>query len=223
MSDRTMELIRGANPYPGTLPPLPIEPVMRRLGEGGSLQPAARHRIPRPNIGGVMVAVSVVAALAIATLAITTLSHRHPGTATGSPPVSSSRQELLRTLGVLRRPQTRTDLLATRPGGEGGELPGIFRVARIRGACRGTHSLLLPCTVRLDTPLVRAVKIGDGYSGGDLSGEDRTLNRPGKTRRGSPDRIAGARALHHHQHAADEHASAAQPRPAPLRLCRQRR
>ena len=156
-----MELIRGANPYPGTLPPLPIEPVMRRLGEDGSLQPAARRRIPLPNIGGVMVAVSVVAVLAIAVLAITALGHRHPGTATGSPPVSSSRQELLRTLGVLRRPQTKTDLLAARPSGE---LPGIFRVARIRGACRGTHSSLLPCTVRLDKPLVRAVKIGDGYS-----------------------------------------------------------
>lgn len=157
-----MALIRGANPYPVELPPLPIEPVMRRLGEDGLLQPAARRRIPRPNVGGVMVAVSVVAALAIAVLAITTLSHRHPGMVVGRSSVSSSRQQLLRTLGVLRRPQTKTDLMATRPGGEGGELPGIFRMAAA-GVCRGMNSSLLPCTVRLDTPLVRAVKVGDGY------------------------------------------------------------
>ena len=157
-----MDLIRGANPYPGGLPPLPIEQVMRRLDEDGLLKPAIRRRMPLPNIGAVMVAVSVVAALAIAVWAITTLSHRHPDTVTGRAPVSSSRHELLRTLGVLRRPQTKTDLLATRPGGEGGELPGIFRIAAA-GACRGMNRSLLPCTVRLDTPLVRAVKVGDGY------------------------------------------------------------
>lgn len=157
-----MELIRGANPYPGQLPPLPIEPVMRRLGEDGPPEPAARRRIPLPNIGEVMVAVSVVAALAIAVLAITTLSHRHPRAVPGSSPVSSSRRELLRTLGVLRRPQTKTDLMATRPGGEGGELPGIFLIAAGR-VCRGRSSSPLPCTLRLDTPLVRAVKVGDGY------------------------------------------------------------
>jgi hypothetical protein len=157
-----MGLIRGANPYPDGLPPLPIEPVMRRLGEDGLFQPTVRRRIGLPKIGGVMVAVSVVAALAIAVLAIATL-HRHRTTVTGSSPVSSPRQELLRTLGVLRRPQTKTDLVATRPGGEGGELPGIFRVSTTRGACRGRNSLLAPCTVRLDKGLVRAAKLGDGY------------------------------------------------------------
>lgn len=158
-----MDLIRGANPYPGQLPQLPIEPVMRRLAEEGPLQPAARRRIPLPNVGGVMTAVSVVVTLAIAVVAITTLSHRHPGRVAGSSAVASSRQQLLRTFGVLRRPQTKTDLLATRPGGEGGELPGMFRVAAA-GACRGRNSSLLPCTLRLDKPLVRAVKLGDGYS-----------------------------------------------------------
>ena len=162
MTDRTIELIRGANPYPHELPPLPIDPVMRRLGEDGLRHPAARRRIPLPNSGGVVVAISVVVALAIAAWAITALTHRHRPTAAGSSPVSSSRQDLVRTLGVLRRPQTKTDLLATRPGGQGGELPGIFRLAST-GACRGRTSPLLPCTVRLETPLVRAVKVGDGY------------------------------------------------------------
>ncbi len=159
-----MGLIRGANPFPDGLPPLPIEPVMQRLAADGSRQPAATRRIPLPNVGGVMAAVSVVAALAVAVLAIATLGHRHPATITGNSPVSSSRQELLRTLGVLRRPQTKTDLMATGPGGEGGELPGIFRFSTIRGACRGRDRSLLPCTVRLDKPLVRDVRIGDGYS-----------------------------------------------------------
>lgn len=157
-----MELIRGANPYPRELPPLPIEPVMRRLGEDGSLEPAARRWVARPHIGGAMVAVSVVVALGIAVVAISALSHRHRTTVAGSSALRSSRQQLLGNLGVLRRPQTRTDLLATRPGGEGGELPGIFRISST-GACRGMNSSLLPCALRLDTPLVRAVKLGLGY------------------------------------------------------------
>jgi hypothetical protein len=111
MSDRTMDLIRGANPYPGKLPPLPIEPVMRRLVEDGSLQPAARRQLPFPSVGGVMAAVAVAVALAIAMVAITTLSARHRTPVAGSSPVASSRQELLRTLGVLRLPQAKTDLL----------------------------------------------------------------------------------------------------------------
>jgi hypothetical protein len=163
VNDRTMDLIRDANPYPGTLPPLPIEPVMRRLAEDPPPEPAARvRRTPRPNIGGVMVAVSVVVALGIAVAAIAAFSHSHRTTLAGSSPVASSRQQLLRTLGVLRRPQTKADLLATRPGGDGGELPGILRIASA-GVCRRENTSLLPCTLRLDTPLVRAVTVGDRY------------------------------------------------------------
>ena len=158
-----MDLIRGANPYPGELPSLPIEPVMRRLSEEESVQPFVRRRIPLPNTGRLMVVVSVAVVLAIAVLAITTLRHRHPSAVTGSSPVSSSRRELLHTLGVLRRPQTKADLLAARPGGEGGELPGMFRPAPTN-LCRGRiSSLLAICTARLDTPLVRAVNVGGGY------------------------------------------------------------
>ncbi len=162
MSDRTMERIRGANPYPTELPPLPLELVMRRLHEDESLLPAARRRIPIPNVGWVTAVVSVVVALAIAVVAITTLSHRHRTTVAGSSPVPSSRQQLQQTLGILQRPQTKSDLFAIRPGGQGGELPGMFRVASA-GACRGRTISLLPCTLKLDTPLVRAVKVGDGY------------------------------------------------------------
>lgn len=157
-----MELIRRANPYPRELPPLPIEPVMRRLVEDGQLEPLARRRIPLLNVGGVMAAISVVVALGVAVVAITALSH-HPRTkVTERSPVASSRQQLLETLGVLRRPQTRADLFAARPGGNGGELPSIFRLRRSPRLCRRSTSAL-PCTVSLDTPLVRAVNVGDGY------------------------------------------------------------
>lgn len=161
-----MALIRDANPYPEGLPALPIEPVMQRLAEAGSSQPAARRRIPLPSVGGVIAAISVLVTVAIAVVAITSLGHRSRTTVTATSPVASSRHELLQTLGILRRPQTRTDRLATRPGGDGGELPFILKVAALGGAsrrlCRNGSSAL-PCTLTLDTPLVRAVNVGDGY------------------------------------------------------------
>jgi hypothetical protein len=155
-----MDLIRGANPYPDDLPSLPIDPVMRRLREAGPLQPAARRRIPRPNTGGVMVLVTVVIALAIAVVAITAGSPGHRTSVAQRPPVSSSRQELLRTIGVLRRPQTKADLSVTRLAD--GLLPGILQGGSTRDACdQEPNSAPLRCKV--DTPLVRAVNVGDGY------------------------------------------------------------
>lgn len=157
-----MDLIRRANPYPHELGPLPMDAVRQRLAEEESRWPAIARRIPRPNLGGALTAISAAVALAIAVLAITALGHHPRTTVTGSSPLASSRHQLVETLGVLRRPQTKTDLLATQSGGGGGDLPGIFWV-RSAGACRGRTSSLLPCTVRLDTPLVRAVTLGHGY------------------------------------------------------------
>jgi len=180
VNDRTMDLIRGANPYPEGLPPLPIEPVMQRLAEAGSNQPAARRRISLRNVDGVIAVVSVLVVLTIAGVAVTTLGHRPRSAGTATSPVASSRYELLQTLGILRRPQTRTDLLATRPGGNGGELPGIFRAASLGVANRQLCpkvSNALPCTLTLDTPLVRAADIGGGY---------RAAIFPAKIERSSP-------------------------------------
>jgi hypothetical protein len=84
-----MDLIRGANPYPGTLPPLPIEPIMRRLSEDRSLQPGARRRVRLPSVGGIIAAVSVVMALAIAVLAIGLLGHRQAATTHPIPPAAT--------------------------------------------------------------------------------------------------------------------------------------
>jgi hypothetical protein len=152
MSDRTMDLIRSADPYPDGLPPLPIAPVIQRLAVAGSSQPAAKRRIPLPTVGGVIAAVGVLLAVAIGAVAITTLGHRSRPVVPASSTAVSSRHELLQTLGVLRRPQTRMDLLATRPAGDGGEFPGIFQVP-----------FPVRSPVRLDTQLVRAVNVGDGY------------------------------------------------------------
>lgn len=175
-----MDLIRSANPYPEGLPPLPIEPVIRRLADGGPGQPAATRRIPRPNLGGMVAAVSVLVAVVIAVVAVTTLRHRSQTQVTATPPVASSRDELVQTLGVLRRAQTRTDRAAIRPGGDGGELPGVFRVTALGAASRrlcADDSSALPCTLTLDTPLVRSVKIGDRY---------RAAIFPAKIKRPSP-------------------------------------
>jgi hypothetical protein len=217
MSDRTMALIRGANPYPDELPPLPIDPVMQRLAEDGPPQPATRRRIPLPNLGGVMAAISVAVALAIAAVALTALAPRHRTAVAGSSPIASSRQQLLRILGVLRRPQTKTDLLATRP-----ELPGIFRVSTVRGACRGESSTLLPCTVRLDKPLVRQVRIGAGYSAAIFPAKiERSTAR---AQRGEGVVIAlRAPGLYIITSMTPTPAGAARPRPVPLGVCRERR
>jgi len=175
-----MDLIRGANPYPEGLPPLPIKPVMQRLAEAGSSQSAAKRRISLRNVDGMIAVVSILVVLAIAGVAVTTLGHRPRTAVTATSPAASSRYELLQTLGILRRPQTRTDRLATRPGGNGGELPGIFRAASLGIAnqqlCpKGSNAP--PCTVTLDTPLVRAANIGGGY---------RAAIFPAKVERSSP-------------------------------------
>jgi hypothetical protein len=166
MSDRTMDLIRGANPYPEGLPPLPIEAVIQRLAENEPRRPPDRPRIRLPDVGGMITAVAALVALVIAVVAITTLGHRPRATVAPSSPVASSRHELLQILGILRRPQNRTDRSAIRPGGDGGELPGVFRVTALGAASRPPcpmGSRALPCTMRLDTPLVRAVNVGGGY------------------------------------------------------------
>lgn len=108
MSDPVLELIRGANPYPRELPPLPIEGVMRRLSMGEPSPPSpppSRRGLPIPGLGGAVVAFSVVLALAIAVVAIATLGHSRPATAPGR----ASLKVLLAQYAVLRRPQTAAD------------------------------------------------------------------------------------------------------------------
>jgi len=182
-----MDMIRAANPYPDELPPLPIEPVRHRLADTGSDRPQHRRGIRLPGMGGAVMAVSIAVAVVIAVVAITTLGHRRRARVSAASPVTSSRQELIQTLGVLRRPQDPSDRAAIRPGGDGGQLPGIFRVTAVplgsapRPACpRG--SIALPCTLRLDTPLVRAVNVGHGY---------RAAVFPAKIERSSPEAQRG--------------------------------
>jgi hypothetical protein len=104
---------------------------------------------------------SVLVAVGITVVALATLSHRHHPPASGTAP-ASTRTELLQTVGVLRRPQTKADLLSTRPPGVGGAAPGIFRRAT-SPVCQGENRPLLPCSFTLDGPLVRTVMAGGGY------------------------------------------------------------
>lgn len=87
MSNRTMERICRANPFPNELPAPPIEEVWRRLDARHEPQPRRGSRsggpLPAwlPGIGGVMTAISAIAAVAIAVLAIVLLGHNRSSTA----------------------------------------------------------------------------------------------------------------------------------------------
>lgn len=86
MSDPTIELIRGANPYPSELPPLPIEPVMRRLGDDGPGPVLAIPRVSRlkgPSRAWLRVrhaglGLAVAVPLLVAGLAVVLLGHHPP-------------------------------------------------------------------------------------------------------------------------------------------------
>ncbi|MBV9606355.1 MAG: hypothetical protein JO027_14660 [Solirubrobacterales bacterium] len=86
MSDRVMERVRHANPFPGELPAPPIEEVWRRLDAEPEPQPGpgARLRlVPAwlPSMGAVMTAMSVLMIVGIAVLAIVLLGHKRSTTA----------------------------------------------------------------------------------------------------------------------------------------------
>lgn len=79
---------------------------------------------------------------------------------------ASRRRQLIETLGVLRRPQTRADRYSARPRGEGGLLPSVFRLWTSK-ACRGAKRSRGPCALQLDTQLIRTVSVpGSGYEVG---------------------------------------------------------
>jgi hypothetical protein len=94
MSDRAMDQIRGANPFPDELSAPPIETVLRRLDGAEGDRPAARRRLRLPSAGGVIAAISSVSAVAIAVVAIALLGHHqdasratqasHPATLPGT-------------------------------------------------------------------------------------------------------------------------------------------
>ena len=81
MSDNLIDLIRGANPFPGELPAPAIEPVRRRLegGDRGPRSPARRARLP--ILDATLGALGVATAVAVAVLAIALLGHIRSRTA----------------------------------------------------------------------------------------------------------------------------------------------
>ena len=109
------------------------------------------------------VLVSVLVAVIVALVAIAALNHRHSTRVAGSP--TSSREQLIQTLGVLRRPQTSADRRIARPRGDGGAAPGYLGLSSSK-VCRRPNRLGLPlCAVKLDTPLLRTMTI-DNYKVG---------------------------------------------------------
>jgi cytochrome c biogenesis protein CcmG/thiol:disulfide interchange protein DsbE len=90
VTDPTIELIRGANPYPGELPPLPIEPVLRRLGEDGTSQALAIPRVPRLDgfwrvglrLRHAGLGVAIVVPVLVVGLLVVLLGHRQPASPT---------------------------------------------------------------------------------------------------------------------------------------------
>jgi hypothetical protein len=114
MSERAMDLIRDANPFPTELPAPPIEPVLRRLDANATVEPPrAARRLRPPSFGTVAAVLSTATAVAVAALAIVLLSHgRSPHTGTNphqQAATSAAYRPLTSILGVLRRPQTSAD------------------------------------------------------------------------------------------------------------------
>lgn len=129
--------------------------VFRRLSPDGRVTRAAT---------GIPILLSVLITVGIAAVALVTLSHRSstPAPATRTTAPVTTRADLVKILGVLRRPSTQADRLATRIRSQGGALPGIFRVSSTP-TCQDTNRSLPPCTVKLDPSLVRTVSFGAGY------------------------------------------------------------
>lgn len=178
MSDRTIELIAEANPYPHELPPLSIEPVMQRLAAVETGNPAVRRRIPLPNLGrgagALMLGLSSLIAVAIAAVAITQLSPRHHQARPGSPGASG----LLAKLAVFRRPQSASDRLPQHLHlGDpiGSIVPSLTRLVYTSG---GTRMFLVAVTPAADDPLW-GPRFGDQVAivevAGDQAGETRPI------------------------------------------------
>jgi hypothetical protein len=190
MSDDLLDRLARENPLPEQLPALPIEPLLRRLdAEAGAtstpsrdahtrLQPAAKGlrvaRVPsrrdvsrpaRRAATAIPMLFSILIVAGITVLAITTLSHRH-GTTAPSPAPESSRTELLQTLGILRRPQTRSDLVSMLRRGAGGAARAEFlplSPSARHALCPRLRPLAPRCSLELDKSLIRAVNVGGGY------------------------------------------------------------
>ncbi len=177
MSDRAIELIAEANPYPHELPPLPIEPVMQRLARVETGNPAVRRRIPLPNlgrgVGALMLGLSSLIAVAIAVVAITQLSPRHHQASPGSPGASG----LLAKLAVLRRPQTASDLLPRHlhfGNPIGSIIPSLTRLVYTSGR---TRMFLVAVTPAADDPLWGA-RFGDQVAVIEVAGDQAAETRP---------------------------------------------
>jgi Anti-sigma-K factor rskA len=116
MSDDVLDRLRHENPVPGSMPSLPIEPILRRLGDGPHRAPTRRR--PRLRMERFAAGISVLVALAVGGLAFALLgNHQHAAKPSSGaspqalPDVQSAAtlNQLLDSFAVLRRPQTKAD------------------------------------------------------------------------------------------------------------------
>ncbi len=126
VSTEAMKRLRRANPVPGPLAPPPIGPLLAQLGEPSaadvSAPDAKRGRRWRPALAGIATTAMIVVAIAVTAGALIAL---HAGRGSHQPAVPStprlgalsSREALVNTLGVLRRPQSAADRRVRIPPG----------------------------------------------------------------------------------------------------------
>jgi hypothetical protein len=168
MSNSTLDRIRDANPYPVDLSPLPIETVQRRIAETGASPPVLKRRISLPGFSAVIAGLGAAVAVAIAVLAIVTLGHRAPRVSpagTGRPRnpgarvtgIRAERQELITSLGVLRRAQSTADREATLPSPFRPLGLGLAATAALQARERKQGG-----DPSIDRPLVRMIRTSAG-------------------------------------------------------------
>jgi hypothetical protein len=117
VSDVEIEQIRSVNPFPAELPAPPMELVLRRV-QGETAAPSVnRRRVRMPSIGGVLLAASVLVAVAVVVGALSALGgHAQRGSAVkpaagGYPAVV---RRVVAEYALFRRAQTAADRVIPR-------------------------------------------------------------------------------------------------------------
>ena len=155
--DDVIERLRRLDPVPEQLAPPPIAELLSQLDRQAdgptptspSLRQRRRRSSPVLSVGALVTAASVaiVVVIAIGSLVLLRRDNSAPRHAATGRSVGASREALIQTLGVLRRPQTRVDRSAVSAWPYGRHLSARACLSNANG---------LPC---VDRPLVRKVRV----------------------------------------------------------------
>jgi len=175
-----LERLRAADPV-HDCPAPPIEPVWRRLEleqltAGSPHQGRARSQrrsFPRASrlVSSASGVLAIGVAIAVAAGVLVLLGGRSSAPRRGepSPPTSAqtpaavspapARRQLVRSVALLRRAQTRADRQAGRLLGQGGLLPGWLTTQRRAQVCRASHERAPGCGTRIEHSLIRRLPV----------------------------------------------------------------